>query len=391
MRKQRGVSALIVTLLILAAIAIGTYGQFASTALEARMTGNDLQGRKAAQSAQAGVDFLLAGLQAGKTASYICDQTKWDQYRFELDFGDVACAAFPFEIITKIERVRSYGYSSPKQASGKRDGGAVRVYEVTVDLTTSWNYISSAATVTGVGTGPIKAKGNVSFGGTPEAAECNLTGAQTCSSLAGSGNVTGIITPGKILVDAGGSISESGSVPMDSSNYNEGNASLQNMSTDQFFTQFAGNGLNKSQFGSRAFQYTPPTSGSGQVDADSVSTSNQLIQVNGDLTLRNGTLGSPERPVVLYVNGSLNLAGNVNIWGVVYATNAEFSAGTNKIFGSLLSEQGVDMKGNAAVYYNAGLRPDPNTVDPASLLAEQVGKKSTVRVGSWRELTIPSP
>lgn len=374
--RQRGAVTLVITMLILVAVALGMYSMVGTTSIESRMTANDKRGRQAMQAAQAGIDYLLAGLQGNALdRTYLCSNTTKATHSFVLDFGPTPCDEIPFEIITKLDKVRSWGYSP--------DGDAVRVIESTIDLTSAWNWGMSAASLpSSGGLAPVVTRNNVDFQGTPEVANCNLTGsAPLCSSLATPGNKSGIISG--TLVRAGGSIVEGGNVPMGQENYAANDDTLANMGSEQLFQDFASGGMTQADFKTKAYTY-------GQTSGVPNAGNNQLIYVPGDLTFNNGELGSPTKPVILFVDGNLQLKGNVVIWGVVYTKSTDFSVGTNKIMGSLISEGAVNMKGNASVYYNADLRPNPTTIDPATLLANQTGKTTTVRVGSWRELTLPA-
>jgi hypothetical protein len=225
------------------------------------------------------------------------------------------------------------------------------------------------------------AKGDVDLQGTPEASLCETM--EQCVALSQPGNQNGVIEG--TLVMAGGQITDKGAVPMSSENYDAGNEMLQEISADDLFSQFVSNGYTMEQFrdlaGTHEFTTNPDTSAL-------TSTNKNQIWVEGGLTLRNGTIGSPDKPVILAVNGALNLAGNVTIWGVVYATSAEFSAGTNTIMGSLVTEGSVDMNGTASVHYNPDLRPMPDEYDPDDAAAGyETARSSSVRLGSWREVT----
>jgi hypothetical protein len=381
--RQKGALTLVITLIVLLAMSIGSYALINTTTLESRMTSNDVKGRQAMQAAQSGIDFLIAGLSTvSPDREYLCNEDTYGKYRFRLEFGSGEdCDEVPFEIVTRLDKVRSIGYSE--------DGQSVRIIESTIDLTTPWNFGAPAGVAPGgPGAGPIVSAKNVFFQGTPEAALCDLggTGGTQCTDLARSGNQSGIIEG--TLVRAGGTISSGGNIPMGSENLVQNDTSISSLTADQLFSAYAGAGLTREQFKDATTTYKLSSTG-GKLDPDQITTdarTSQNIYVDGGLTLRNGVLGSPERPVVLYVNGDLNLAGNVIIWGVVYATNADFSTGTNKIMGSLVSENNVSMNGNAAVYYNANLRPDPASVDPDTLVATGSEKLTSVRIGSWREL-----
>jgi hypothetical protein len=385
-KTQQGAVTLVITVIILVAMMLGIVALVVTSTMETRMVSNDQRSRQAMERAQAGIDYLVAGLGSLTIdRAYLCASDTRATRGFVIDFRlpvGKSCSTVPFEILTKLDSIRSWGYSD--------DLESVRVIESTIDLTTPWNFGTAAGTVTGGGgDAAVVSKLTVDFQGTPEAARCNLSGqSYLCSELAKPGNQSGLIEG--TLVRAGGAIGTQGNIPMGSGNLAGNDATLAAMSNDQLFSDFFSSGMDKTAFKNSAYQFTQS---GNKTDVDTVNTNagnNQNIYVNGDLTLNNGTLGSPDKPVAIFVDGNLVLKGNVIIWGEVYAQSADFSVGTNKILGSLVSEGAVNMKGNAAVYYNPGLRPDPNTVDPAGLVATATGRDSTVRIGSWRELSLPA-
>lgn len=76
------------------------------------------------------------------------------------------------------------------------------------------------------------------------------------------------------------------------------------------------------------------------------------VEINSNITI-----GSPTQPVILIVDGNINLGGNVTIHGLVYATgNVDVSgAGNIKIYGSLITEQTCCGTGNPTVIYSGGM------------------------------------
>ena len=396
------------TLLIMVAITVGSFAMLNTSTIESRMTANDRRSKEALQAAQAGVDFVLANLALPTIdLAVLCQPRVPNQGEepppsppyFELNFSgpdasgvlefgeqeEAVCKSMPFSLLTKIS-VWSRGYSN--------DGESVRTVLSTIDLTTPWEWNYRTRTAGGGGgTAPLVARGDVHLQGTPEVSLCETM--EQCKDLARPGNQDGLIEG--TLIMAGGQITEQGNVPMGEGNYDAGNATLAGFDPadpDPLFSQFVSGGLSMDAFKlhSGTHEFTPPSSGGNGNNDNAVSTAltatnKNQIWVNGDLTLRNGTIGSPEKPVILAVSGSLNLAGNVTIWGVVYATTAEFSAGTNTVMGSLVTNGNVNMKGTASIHYNADLRPVPDEYDPDDAAAGyESARTSSVRLGSWREV-----
>ncbi|PKM36569.1 MAG: hypothetical protein CVV06_10390 [Gammaproteobacteria bacterium HGW-Gammaproteobacteria-10] len=69
-------------------------------------------------------------------------------------------------------------------------------------------------------------------------------------------------------------------------------------------------------------------------------------------TINNASIGSPSNIAIIIVNGDLSIAGNVDIYGVVYVTGELKVAGTATIRGSVISENGPnDIQGTMNVVY----------------------------------------
>jgi hypothetical protein len=98
-----------------------------------------------------------------------------------------------------------------------------------------------------------------------------------------------------------------------------------------------------------------------------------VIWVEGNTTL-SGTIGTAEHPVVLVVNGNLDLGANVVINGMVYVGGSLSGNGTATIYGALVSAGAVNVTGNLKVIY-----------DPKTLGGAYGGGKSTQLAGSWKD------
>lgn len=414
-RRQQGAVTLVITLLVMIAVTIGSFALVQTSTLEKRMTANDQRSREAFNAAQAGVDFLLAHLSQDEVdLDVVCAPAIWTTHGFALNFdgpidsGPAAgtldftsstqeglCRSVPYGLLTK-SNVWSRGVSN--------DGESTRTIVSTIDLTSewSWNYQAVDEEVDLDGQGPIIAQGNVQLAGNVDTGVCP-TLAQ-CEQLArpGAGNREGNreIPEGVPLIRAGGNVTQTGgAMAFDSDNWVANDTDLATLSQDALFANYVADSDNEDRnwttitdFKAEAAEYTPGSSpGRGSSTLSAVTS--DLIYVSGagdvatTLSLRNGTIGSPDRPVTIVVNGNLNLAGNVIIWGTVFVTGqADFSRGTNKIIGSLVTPGTVNMGGNPAVYFNASAAGgSPGDLDP-DLLAELSDRTVSIRVGSWREV-----
>jgi hypothetical protein len=399
--RQKGAVTLVITLLVMIALTIGSFALIQTGTTEKRMTANDQRSRTAFQAAQSGIDFLLAHLAlANVNVEELCRLATWEASGFLLSFtgpdgsGDLdfdpatqsaACLATPFRMLQKSD-VWSRGFSEDRES--------VRTLVSTIDLTSQWQWDYDAGDVTQSfeGAGAIIAGGTVQMAGNVDTGTCPTT--EQCMELAqpGAGNRDGNreIVPNEILISAGGSVNLDGNAAeFDSTNWLENDPDLQNTNGEILFQEYVAS----------QSDYAWADIGAYAADTDNVVTvvpgqrgtttigDAPLVYVDGDLTLRNGTIGGPDQSVLIVVNGDVDLAGNVIIWGTVLALgDADFSRGTNKIIGSLITPGNVDMAGNPAVYYNAGAAGDPIINLAQERDPDTPSQIVTLRVGSWREV-----
>lgn len=387
--KQKGAVTLFITALIVLAMTIGSFSMVRTSNMESRMNQNDQRARQALQAAQAGVDYVVAGL-ASPTINrdFLCSNQTLASYGFLLsytgpdangaiDFDPISqkaeCESLPFAVLTQTP-VWSRGFSDDRESS--------RTILSTIDLTSAWNFNASREPVaSGGGGGAIIARGNVTLGGTSQANTC-LTFAQ-CVDAGVDGNQAKIFNaPSDTVITAGGSIDLSnrasaliGNAP--NTVVTDSSISASAMSNDVFFETFVSDGESKTDF----------KAGSTQSLDDVDLSVNTNIWHEGDLTLNAKEIGTPQQPVTLVVTGKLTISGNSKIWGTVYVTDAEFSAGNNKIMGQLISEGNVNMTGTAAVYaydgFKGGGQGSGTNFEQSSY---QTQRTSSTRIGSWREI-----
>jgi hypothetical protein len=400
--KQRGMFSLFITLIIIVAIGLLTYTMSNTTTVENRLTGSELRSKQAFHAAQAGLDYALQLFMDNNIAELnaSCGEMIVDedldssaQSTFQLRFGaassDMApqCPYMPLGLQTAVV-VRSVGRALDSTAGLAVP--EVRVLEVTIDLHREWELsaVGAGSTPAAVNGAAVVARGAVTIGGNGNAAPCEAI--SSCIDLARSGNqsqdISGVDTA---LIRAGSSISGGQTGNPDARLQDKHKASndpmLAGMTAEAFFEHIMG--MSKSDFQSGA-EVVNTGSGAGASLLDSINL-NPAVWVNGDLTLQGDVLGTPQNPVTLVVDGNLRITGNAIIWGIVYTTGSDFSAGNSKIFGSLVAENNITaLTGTSSVFHNSDL---------ASVQAgggggggEYGAGVATVRAyfdtGSWREV-----
>lgn len=425
--KARGAVTLIVTLLVMVALTVGSFAMIQTSTFETRMTANDQRAKQALQAAQSGIDFVLAHLAANPVDSgALCETDNMQEaipaadrvppffqvsfigpdpdlpggtaINFDLAANAALCNGWDFQRTWEIN-IWSRGYSDDRESE--------RTLMSTIDLTSPADMLffrrgEGPPPADPNANPPIVAKENIHFQGAPEVSLCSVDGvpadAPSCESLAVPGNQDGWVDG--TLALAGGSVTQQGGdgMPMGPENFEE-DASLQTMSDDDFWMDYGaplkddGTPYTKAEFETAATLYTQGGTGKGGQGGDAVIPDASFIWVNGDLSLTHQTIGSPENPVTIYVDGSLNFVGNATIWGKIYvAEDATFSRGTSKILGQILTQGNVDMRGNSSVFGNpdlAGTGPDPDIemVDPNDFWLEYERVRSTnMKIDSWREI-----
>lgn len=100
------------------------------------------------------------------------------------------------------------------------------------------------------------------------------------------------------------------------------------------------------------------TTFSGQTITNYGTPQSPSIWVTGNTTINsNMVIGSPTKPVLLVVNGSLTLNGGATIYGFIYVTgnvtdDPTVLAGNADVFGGIISERDLRFGGTAQVTYN---------------------------------------
>ncbi|MFU8832863.1 MAG: PilX N-terminal domain-containing pilus assembly protein [Wenzhouxiangella sp.] len=383
-RRQQGATTLLITVIIVLLISLLTFTMTRTTVLENRMTASELSSKQAFHAAQAGLDFALQKIITNELDELngACSETAVDAATqsptFQLLFGSDApeCPSNVLGLQTKSV-IRSVGRSG--------DGAAIRILEVRVDLEREWLSSAPFGDTTGrpppAYPGAIVGRDAVALAGTANAAPC--ASVEACQALDTPGNPKPDISDlDQKLIVSGGTIEGGDTGVRDSrllDQHKDANRDdLSSLSADAFFEQVLGMDKDTYKAGAKVV-----SAGESLGDVNV----NPAVWYDGDLRLQSGTLGSPEKPITLVINGDLAMLGNVTIWGLVYMIGNDFSAGTTKIFGQLVAENGISVTGNASVFFNEDLAKvaplDALAGDPATVLGEV---KASFDANSWREL-----
>lgn len=214
----------------------------------------------------------------------------------------------------------------------------------------------------------LTAKGNVNFGANAISVTNTDPGTNGITINAG-GSITGFINDSTVNTLPG--------TPPAASLVGS-DTSLSSLSDDQMFKSFFG--VTKEQYRDAPSTTVVPCSGVCNSPLQTaISAGARTIWVEGDMTLNaNATYGSPERPVILVVNGNAEVRGTITIYGVLYCQDGTWDntgGGDAQIVGAAIAEG----------HFTATGTPNP-TYDPNVLkrLREATGQVAKVP-GGWRD------
>lgn len=155
-----------------------------------------------------------------------------------------------------------------------------------------------------------------------------------------------------------------------------GDTNLSNLSPDGFFQYFMGQAPTpyRDNVATWIVDTTGSLTSSNSTSVNSIiDRQDDTIWVEGDMTVP-GDIGTQDHPVVLVVNGNLNLGSNSTINGLVYVSGTISGNGSPTIYGALVGAGTANATGNLKVVF------DPNVLGKAANL----GKPALLQ-GSWRD------
>lgn len=410
--RQQGATTLVLTVIILIMMTMVAFFASRNVLFERKTATNQYRSTKAIEASEAGVEWAIANLNslrkidnACQTSAIAADRSLRDKY-LDPDANGSYVEAFSnaMPVCTLINGAWSCGCpnqgtvaavavcNSPAGCPTFRlsfaniasDATLVRVTSVgctnsqrpcvpgaadAADGTATVNQvikILSALSTTPAAA--LTAKVNVNFGSNAITATNTDPGTNGITINAG-GNITGFINDRTI-------VSLPGTPPSASLVGND--MSLSTLSDDQMFQSFMG--VTKAQF--REATTTTNVNCSGVCNSEistAINDGARAIWVEGDMTLNaNATYGSPERPVMLVVNGNVHVQGTITVYGFLYCQNGLWDntgGGTAQVIGAAVAEGSFTATGT----------PNP-TYDPNVLrrLRETTGQFAKVP-GGWRD------
>lgn len=413
--RQRGAATLFTTIVVLVLMTMVAFFANRGVLFERKTAANQYRSTKAIEAAEAGIEWALANLNSMRRVNAACATTTAsgsrsfrDRYLDPDNNGSFAeafetseplctlvggnwtcscpsggaaptatactapegCPTFRvrFErmpVDSTLVRIQAMGCTNAQApcttGGGAEADGSARVSQV-VKLYSALATLPAAA---------ITAKGYVDFGSNAITATNSDPGTNGITINAGL-DITGFINSSTVKTLPG--------TPEGASLVGN-DQSLATLSDDQMFRTFFGS--TREQF--RDSPSTTVVNCSGVCNTSLLSAIDagaRTIWVEGNMVLNaNDVFGSLERPVMLVVNGNIEVRGTMTFYGVLYCQNSTWDntgGGNAQIFGAAISE------GN----FTATGTPDP-TYDPRVLqnLRQTSGAYAKV-AGGWRDFAM---
>ncbi len=389
--RQRGVITLIISLVILLLSTYVVFNVSKAILMEQKISNNDTRAKKAFEAAEAGMNAAMAYLSNDPDADgdgcidFIFDTDmngSTDSYTLELESSSVsvsvrnaACVPPGAEDMASIT-ITSQGFSDDRSATR-----------------TITNRMDTIDPLPNRPENPLTVRGGVTIGGS--ATVHNPEGFSTIwsgNSVALSGN--SVTTEVPDLLDEGYpacmdhpetcelvETSDAQGVGVD---VVENDASLGNLTEDQFFTNFFG--MDKETY--RASMATIDTAGNAaEQDADLAGY--EVIWVEGDVVMTGVTVGctvaanngecpaNKTKPSILVINGDVEFKGNCLFFGIVFVVGDALLTGNTTVHGSaVVAGSAVDggAGGSLDIWFNSDM------LDQTALSGASAGS-----AGSWKD------
>ncbi|WP_372740198.1 PilX N-terminal domain-containing pilus assembly protein [Neptunomonas sp.] len=377
-KKERGVATLFISFILLALMSLTAFFVNRTLVIDQEVAGNYYRADRAQMAAQTGLDVVQAQLNTPDRSTFIDGSGNLiaGPHNLSSSLGSTANTFGTLSLSVTLTDISPPGETASILAINSlgcwKESGAGAVAACDTCSTSCPANAEVSETVafrgalTGVPSAPLTAKGDISL----NSAAITVTNTEGPSQ--------------GLTIHAGGAVTASSSNleslpgrPSESS-VASGDDELSSISTDDFFLKFFGQ--DKDTYKENAdYQIT-----CGGVCNTSVSgKQGAIIWVDvppGDsFTINsNTTVGSAANPVILIVNGNLELRGTASIYGLVYSATTNWNnsgGGTSQVLGAAISEGDFEATGT----------PNP-TYDSSVLqsLANNLGNYYKIP-GSWRD------
>lgn len=359
--KQQGAATLIITIISLVIITMIVLFAANYTVMQQKITSNDYRKHQALAAAEAGLDYAIPYLALNQSTilanpvngflvnysdSNTTNVTLGNQSKYSFSYTNPI--ANRYDLLTITSKGVSDDNSSTKTVQQQVKFGAHLVFPPT---------------------NPLISQSNINLTG-----NTNIINTQSNSTVRAGGGVT--LSGSAQTTTSTGKSSTSSTIKSD---VQQNDNTLATQSPSDLFKSYFGvdsqvlkNNIDNYYTNSISTNYSTLLNGKQ-------GTSIWIDQSSGDATLSgNVTLGTAEKPVILIVNGNLQLTGTATIYGLVYVMGGSVTkqlGGTLDIYGGLIATGNITINGTAKITFDTNL---------LTTIHKTLGYYAKVP-GSWRD------
>lgn len=363
-KKSKGAATLILTVMLLfAATLIVLFGASYSL-MHQKIISNQMRNQEAYQAAEAGLEFGIIYLQQNKDAILASPIGGFIPAYTNASTTNVTLANnSKYSIVYSNPIANNYIIILVTSTGVSGDSTATRVVS---------QQVAFGSLLTSGSTTAVVAKGDVNMSG-----NASIVNTESSKTLESSSGVS--ISGSSNTITSGGVSSTAGNIRSDVvSNI----AALSAMTASDYFASYFGASSSIIQASVANYYSSSTANNYSNVLNGKTGTSIWINQTGGAAQINGNTIiGSAANPVLLIVNGSLQISGNVTIYGFVYV-QGPYSAQTDisgnvSIEGALANGDNFVMSGNADVTYNSAILEKVKNATPSSYFAKVPG--------SWKD------
>jgi hypothetical protein len=356
-KNLRGAATLVIAVLLLVTATLIVVFAGSYSIMQQKISANQIRNQQAYEAAEAGLEFGINYLQLNSTTilatpsgGHILPYTSASTTNVTLSNNS------RFSIVYTNPTANDYTLILITVTGTSDDGTASRVVQQLVKygsvlFTPSHNAITTKGSVNISGNGKVT---NTQYNSTVVSASAmTLNGnAKTITSTGTSS------TPGNIQSDV-----------------EQNNAILSDMSVDDLFSAYFGAPMAQIKSTMGHVYSSAGSTNYSSILSGMTGTTIWIDQPSGSATLSgNTTIGSADNPVLIIVNGDLDISGNTTIYGFIFVAGSTAATtditGNFNLTGGLATADSLNISGNVNVIYDSSALVGVQTSLPSTYYAK---------------------
>lgn len=342
LQRERGAATLVIALVLLFSITFITLFASRAAIFEQKTSVNQYRATQSFEASQAGMELGLANLNVTALKNTYIKDTNSDgiiDTATNTINGSISGTSLTYQIT--YTNPTTGDLSAIKIASRGCADSCSPCSASCTSQTTINQLVQLQSTLSTAPSAALTAKGNVTLSG-------SVTVSNTDTATAG----TTVHSGGTTTLGGSASVATIPGAPPESS-IASSDTSLSSLSDDAFFQTYFGSSKSTVQSGATQI------SCSGTCNDQLSGQTGQTIWVTGNTQITsNITIGSATEPVILIVDGNLQISGGATIYGVVYCTALTWDntgGGTSQVIGAAIAEGNFTATGTPNPTYNSSV------------------------------------